>query len=541
MTRRQWGLFAARYSLDGTTPLESFGERFSGLAIGTQLPGWLSKFEFAIRARSRADAMERERRQKGQQMVIYDNVDAIIARGWVRGIRREGLAITYECTGIWERLREIYFTGTRNPTSAVSTTIDALIDLSSGVNLINSLAANITANAAHTGDIGIREIEAGIGIEVAGTIEKLLAISDGTSAFDWWTQEPRFEAGYKLGKALAYYQARPATGTPAWLIRQRDLLPDSGAIHSHIYDLASTAVVVPGRIIGHAYTGGAGTNALLIDTQENWFTDYNVQPGDTVINRDFSTSANINYGFVEEVGASSITAPLTNSGSGTNTDWHYAVSYAGGDDYEIVLGEPTKGISVTGTANYWAVTRRYDAPALDQTQAAVLAARILEAYEGPVYQQSIAIGSRYITAANGGRFPLWRLLVKPSIVRVQDDTAGIYEDTFDLYSTHGAYIVAASYNHDQGTISLTPNTFADTLGALLQRAGVIDGRVIEDVIRPAPGEGGHGGHGHGRGSRGGPAGQPGGDFWRDPVSQMPPEIRNNRRLMQKWLEENGYI
>src|SRR5690606_15685234 len=269
----------------------------------------------------------------------------------------------------------------------------------------------------------------------------------------------------------------------------------------------------------------------LVDTQESWFLDYNVQQGDTVINRSNSSSSNINWGQVATIDEKGevLEMELRNTGAGTNTDWHYEADYNDGDEYEVVLSEPVKGISVTGTANYWPVTRRFEAPALDQNQAAVLAARILDAYEGPVYQQSIAVGSRYVTGANGGRFPLWRLLVKPSIVRVQDDTSGIYKDTFDLYGANGAYIVAASYNHDQGTISLTPNTFADTLGALLQRAGVIDGRVIEDVMRPAPGEGVHGG-GHGHGRRGGTAGQPGADFWRDPVSQMPPEIRNNRRL-----------
>src|SRR5690606_22374899 len=97
------------------------------------------------------------------------------------------------------------------PNSAVSAAIDALIDDTAGNKLISSLAVNIASNSAAVGDIGIREIEAGIGVEVARTIENLLAISDGTNTFDWWVQEPRFSAGYKLGKAVAYYQPRPTT------------------------------------------------------------------------------------------------------------------------------------------------------------------------------------------------------------------------------------------------------------------------------------------------------------------------------------------
>jgi hypothetical protein len=118
---------------------------------------------------------------------------------------------------------------------------------------------------------------------------------------------------------------------------------------------------------------------------------------------------------------------------------------------------------------------------LNLTQAQQYRDAILEQYKNPAQLAAFAVGGGYIRSANGTRVPVWRMLVNPGIIRVNDLFAdgAVFSNTID--GRQSFRIVALDYDHNRRSMRVTPDTQNEArLDVVLHRGGIMGiGQMID--------------------------------------------------------------
>jgi hypothetical protein len=465
-------LYITRYNLAGTAVLESFGSKFNQLEVRCNLPGWLEKLSFIVRARNRPDALNRKDRDFGSRIVVADN-DAVIAHAYVYAVDVDGIHVRYECTGAWRRHLNQFYVGPIDPADDIATVLKDI--LSTNVPAVVVRATNFDDNATTAKDLFRREIESGLGVLPQDAVKAILQMRGPSETnvyplYDYYTAPQDLLAGLPQ-LDMAYYRQRDMTRThTTWYIRSRDLLPGDAGEHSHIYDYQSTVTVAYGKVQGTA-TGGSAN--LLIDTTKN-FAEEGVRIQDLCTHLTDNLAAWV-------VAISTTTNPNdTLSTPGLN--WG-----GGGDSYSITLEVPAyKSVQASGTVydELWtSVAAPYEFLELNSTQATQLAGELVQDLSNPILQQPFTIGSNRVRTITGGYRPAWWLLREPSYMRIVDNSISNNADNIDLIERIGLFTTALDYSHDDRTMTVTPTQPSDRLDVRLQSAGILSGQGTEPAHR----------------------------------------------------------
>ncbi len=477
-------LYITRYNLDGTTALESFGTKFNQLEVRCNLPGWLEKLSFIVRARNRPDALDRRDRDFGTRIIVADN-DAVIAHAYVYAVDVDGIHVRYECTGAWRRHLNQFYVGPIDPADDIVTVLQDI--LATNVPAVAVNAANFDANTTLAKDLFRREIESGLGILPQDAVRAILQMRGPASGsvyplYDYYCVPQDLLAGLPQ-LDLAYYQQRDMTRTHTqWYVRARDMLPGDAGEHSHIYDYQSTVTVAYGKVQGEA-TGGSAN--LLIDTTKN-FAEEGVRVQDMITSLVDNQACWV-------VAISTTTNP-------NDTLSTPGISWGASEEYSITLETPAyKSVQASGTAytDLWtSVAAPYEFMELNSTQAAQLAGELAQDLSNPILQQPFTLGSNRIRTITGGYRPAWWLLRAPSYMRIVDNGINNNADNIDLIERIGLFTSALDYSHDDRTMTVTPTQPSDRLDVRLQSAGILSGQGVEPAHRgmgwPTFGRGGRG-------------------------------------------------
>lgn len=461
-----WGLTTLLCKLNGT-PLEAWGEgEFSGLGLRYDLPGWLQKGHVTIAARSRADAITRHRTHQGYRLAVVDNLNTVVAHGYVRNPQKDGRRITYEFNGPWSRHNDEFYTTTINPAWSLR---EFMLSLLASVPAVYVNGANIASNSTAIGEFGAQAILDGPGLRVGEAITSVLDMSDGSGdIYDYYCVPRPLLGGIRPQLDAAYYQVRSETAEADYWITTDDLDQSAAGQDAHIYQLATQFLVQPGHLLGTATSTGID----LVDSTAP-FLAAGVKPGDVVVNKTKSISQG------QKIWC--YVATVSSDGQTCGTRLNEGQGWASGDAYDIEMKDATAISSpAVGDTSYWDVeTEVVRAPAMNTTQAAQFAARLVDTFSRPIRQQPIAIGGPFLTSKGGGRWPLWYALRRPCRIRLQDDSDSRDGLTFSLAERHGVFTTALDYDHDQRLLRVTPNSESDRLDKLLQNAGIVRGQTVD--------------------------------------------------------------
>lgn len=464
-------LYISQYTLAGAGPIRSFGAAHSGFEARCNLPGWLEKMSFWVKAKHRPDALERKDRDFGTRMVVQDN-DRVVLHGYVYAVDVDGLHVRYECVGPWRRHANQFYVGPIDPADDIATVLQDI--LTTNVPAVYVDANNFDANATTAKDLFRQEIEAGLGVLPADAVKAILSMRGPSETnvyplYDYYCL-PRDLVNGLPQLDTAVYEVRDKTRTYAdWYIRRRDLLPDDSGEHSHIYEYQSTVTVAYGKVQGTA-TGGSANQ--LIDTGKN-FLEEGVQPRDLCTHLDDNLSAWV--------------AAINTTTNPNDTLAVVGLTFGAGDDYSITLERAAyQSAQASGTAytDLWtSVAAPYEFPELNSTQAAQLAGEMVQDLSNPILQQPFTIAGGHVRDVNGGYWPVWALLRRPSYIRVVDSAISNNADNIDLIERLGMFTTALDYSHDDRTMTVTPTQPSDRLDVRLQSAGILPGQGIEPAHR----------------------------------------------------------
>lgn len=464
-------LYISQYALDGASQIRGFGADHAELRVRCNLPGWLEKMEFWVKAKHRGDALERRDRDYGTRMVICDN-DRLVLHGYVYAVDVDGLHVRYECVGPWRRHSNEFYVGPIDPTDDIATVLYDIID--TNVPAMHISTDNLDANTTEAKDLFRDEIESGLGILPVDAVAAILTMrgplsGDAYPLYDYYCLPRELVNGLPV-LDTAYYQVRDKTRDFAdWYVAGKDLLTEDGGEHSHIYDYQSTVRVAYGKVQGEATGGGAN---YMIDTTKD-FLALGVRPQDLITKLNGNLSAWI--------------AAINTTTNPNDTLAVVGISWAGDDEYSITLETAAyQTASAAGTAytDLWSSSAApFEFLELNSEQAAQLAGELAADLSNPILQQPFTIGSGQIRDVNGAYWPVWALLRRPSYLRVTDRDFSSNAYNIDLINRIGLYTTALDYSHTDRTMTVTPTQPSDRLDVRLQRAGIIPGQGIEPVHR----------------------------------------------------------
>jgi hypothetical protein len=124
-------------------------------------------------------------------------------------------------------------------------------------------------------------------------------------------------------------------------------------------------------------------------------------------------------------------------------------------------------------SDYWLNTAYYSKPDLNNTQAEQYGNAILAQYGNPAQLSSFTIGSGYVRNGAGSRLPVWRMLINPGIIRINDLFADGETFSNSIDGRQSFRIVGLDYDHTRRSMRVTPDTLNEArLDVLLQRAGI---------------------------------------------------------------------
>lgn len=467
-------LYIAQYTLDGTNMVRGFGANHSGLEVRCNLPGWLEKMSFWVKAKHRPDALERKDRDFGTRMVVSDN-DRVVVHGYVYAVDVDGLHVRYECVGPWRRHANQFYVGPIDPADDVATVLqDAL---STNVPAIHVDANNFDDNATTAKDLFRTEIESGLGVLPVDVVKAILSMrgpseENAYPLYDYYCL-PRDLVNGLPQLDTAVYEVRDKERSYAdWYIKRRDLLPDDAGEHSHIYDYQSTVTIAYGKVQGTATGGGANQ---MIDTTKN-FLELGVQPRDLITNLDSNLSAWI--AAINTTTNPNDTLAVVGIDFGTPANPDYSISLE-----KLAYASATQATGDAYTDLWTSVAAPYEFQQLNSTQAAQLAGEMVADLSNPILQQPFTIAGGHVRDVNGGYWPVWALLRRPSYIRITDNGISNNADNIDLIERVGMFTTALDYSHDDRTMTVTPTQPSDRLDVRLQSAGILPGQGVEPVHR----------------------------------------------------------
>lgn len=460
-------LTPVRFDRNGA-PQEAFYQ-FAALKARCVLPYWARNFSFEMVARNRADAYERWTRHQGDSIALIDSFGNVILQGDVRNVQKDGRFVRYEVDGTEKRHADERYTTKITPSTTVS---DAMVTVLNAVTpAVYADAANFEANASQVQQVA--QIVDEVGITAGELIKAVLTVSVPLSytTYDYWVTSRGLARG-QLRTPAAYYKKRVDSGAAAWYLGVNDLLPAD--VGQHIYQYASQVTVLFDWLVG-THDGSSNVQNLTDSTVD--FIVEGARQGDV--------AANVTQGWTAAITGFSLSNTRANmlpDGFPATEDWD------NGDVYAIHLKQPAT-VTVSDTASLWTAEAVLDGTGLSKQQATQLANNYLSVYSKPVFQDSFSIGSPMIRHRSGGRWPLWYLLVQPTMVHVRGwDEMALFGQTA-WNSNEGVWTTAVDFDYDRMTASVTPNLPPDTLADRLADAGIIGGTKPHAPHRGATGAG----------------------------------------------------
>jgi hypothetical protein len=444
-------LFLVRYDTAAT----AYGEiirRPANLGVRWALPGGLQRLEFTIRAKSRFEARQRYNDHLGDRIALFDGMmDTPICDGWVYEIIPDGVHVHYIAAGSWKRHEgKVKFT---DPSSTTDNTNVFLGELLTG--LFADFVQTATTYLEDTGtDVGNYTISTeSTPPNGAKIVNDLIAMGNSNNEIvDYWLV-PSAISGIYPNKPYAYFKGRDSTDTISWQCRERDL--SALDISRNIWDLANTVWVAYTQTTTVSSGGTDGSTSIVVASATNFVIGDEIQI--LTDNNNFHSTS------VGNISGSTFTLidPLPHTAAAGNM---------------VKRVEPvdtaTASDADSGT-NYWTDTAIYSKPELNQTQAEQYRDALLAQYKDPAQLASFTIGSGYIRNYAGSRLPVWRMLINPGIIRINDLFADGATFTNSIDGLQSFRIVAMDYDHNGRSMRVTPDTLNEArLDVLLQRAGI---------------------------------------------------------------------
>lgn len=433
-------------------------KQFTPIQLGVRcsLPGWVQRVEFIERKPSYLGAVDAYNEDHGQRVALIDSMGTVIVCGWIYEVVPDGLFNHYVAGGGWKRHFDELDTTEFDPADTIDDVITDTV-----TNHVPALTADYSHIAGSGTAVGsIYQVEQLAGSYPGDIIETLLAISDGSAnVYDYWL-ESRPLAGTTLRYPLAYLQARAAAGTPDWRVGRRDLAGNPLSAR-HIWDL-KTRITTRYEQSTNINNGGgyaAGTSTLTVD-DASIFTS-----GDRC--RLYLTAGQIHSTAISGVSGSDITL---------NDPLPGAIS-----DNARVVNESSVATTTSTNADaeslYWRRDFQDTTHIFDQTQAEQLRDAYAALYNEPISQGGFTIAAPTVKSGAGVTWPVWYLLQRPSYVQITDlyPTAALNSLSLDRLTS----FFTTSLDYDGYTMRVTPDNPDSRLDALLHRAGILPGEIVQ--------------------------------------------------------------
>jgi hypothetical protein len=319
----------------------------------------------------------------------------------------------------------------------------------------NKFVKTATTYLEDTGtDVGDYQIELDtIPPTAVKIIEDLLAMGNSANEIiDYWLV-PAPMSGIYPQLPYAYLTGRDNTANVSWQSRERDL--SALDISRNIWDLSNNVQVWYTQTTTVSSGGTDGSTSIVVASATNLVVGDEIQI--QTDNDNFHTTT------IATLAGTTVTLndPLPHTAAAGNL---------------VKRSEPTPTAAATDSTSsndYWSVTNYQLKSDLNQTQAEQYRSALLAQYKDPAQLTSFTIGSGYVRNYAGSRLPVWRMLINPGIIRINDLFADGETFSNSIDGRQSFRIVGLDYDHTRRSMRVTPDTLNEArLDVLLQRAGI---------------------------------------------------------------------
>jgi hypothetical protein len=422
----------------------------------------MQRLEITVKASSRQDAYNRYREHLGAGFALVDDfMDYPISDGWVYEVVPDGLHVHYIIGGAWKRHSDEYETD--NPSAGTDDTdvyLKAL--LTAHVEAVSSTQSNVAATSLDIGEaFKVNEITGTPPDEIVKTL-----IDMGTSTageiLDYWIVPNRLN-GVFVRDPLPFFAKRDSTDWADWEVNRRDI--KRLQLSRNIWRLANDVKVgyTPASSINTNVTSGAPGFVLVSATGFNQGDEIRIQLGNPAEDKYWTT-------MISNLSGTTVTCQDT-----------FPQAAAAGNRVESQSMQLTSAATdSTSQSDYWTREYRERRSDMEQTQAEAYRDLYLEAYANPVQKSGFTISSGYVRDKVGAKIPVWRMLINPGKVRIND----LFPEnnfTDHLNRLDSFRIVGLDYDHSRRSMRVTPDAFDgdNRIDVLLQQAGFNVGQMVQ--------------------------------------------------------------
>ena len=458
-------LSVARYYSAARTGTFEVYRQPANLGVRWALPGGLQRLEFSVRKQNYFSGYRAYENQLGDGVALFDTpLYRPVVDGWIYEVVPDGRHVHYICAGGWKRMSDQYETG--NP-SATTDHTDVYLKsvLTNHAPAISTDQSNIDDTGTDIGEYRVDEIQGATPQEIVRDLLKM-GTSTGGEILDFWLVPARLD-GTDLQAPLPYLKARASGVGIDYQVNRRDLRDLD--FSRHIWGLANDVETY--YTFSTQLTNNENGNATTITVDDgSGFAEGN----GIVI---FINGGGSHKTIVDGVTGNDITIedglPALNAGN--------PVANAGNRVYRENLTTSGGSTDATSQGNYWQRQRHEVLEELDQTQDSQYEDILLNTYKNPVQQAAFTIGSRTIKEISGPEYPLWRMLINPGWIRVNDLFPAASLATLSLDALRVFRIVALDYDHTSRTMRVVPDNIEgdSRLDVILQRAGFGIGQIVQ--------------------------------------------------------------
>ena len=451
---------AARYNTARTTLLEAY-DRIENVGVRWSLPGGFQRAEVTVRVRSKFDAARAYFRHPGDGFAILDSyLDTPIVDGWVYEVVPDGNFVHYIIGGAWKR----HFERWEADAPAVTDDTDVVIKtaLTNHVPAVNTDQSHIDATSI---DIGSSyKLDPWTGERPGDIINEILRIGNTSNqTVDYWLVPAPLNGLYPQ-LPLPYLAGRNPSAAD-WQVSRRDL--KHLTMSRHLWDLANSIGIyyIPSTTLdtaeaaGQTVLGVTATTGFAADDEVEIDLDNNTTWKTTIASVSAGVSITVNDALPSAAASGNLVRNGNITGSGFLTD-------------------------ATSQADYWASVIRDVQRGMDATQAAQYQQAYSDRFANPVPQAAFTIGAGRIKDGNGARWPLWRMLINPGYIRINDlfPGLGLFAVTVDNLTTFR--ITALDYDYKSNTMRVTPDNTDQRIDVILGQVAAGVGQIIsrEDAV-----------------------------------------------------------
>ena len=439
---------------------ENVGIRWSLENFGTQ------RIEVLVRPRNKYDAYDRYNNHLGQRIGVYSHWAHRPITGFVTSVEYAGGGrIQYIAKGPIARMTTEYITTLYSASLAIGGSSGAIATVLSGMatRVDDATTTNIATNTTVLGGLNTRFPE---GTKPAEFIQEILDLSDSSySVYDFWLLDRPF-SGTSIGKWTPYYQARSSTASIDWQVNRNEIRDLT--LSRNIDDTVTDTQVYYARHTGAH--DGANNASVLTDSSEN-FLAQGITVGDSIEN-----ITDGSRGQIQALTATTIT-PTSLSG-GTDNDFDT------GDSYVVTIKNipRSRRQTATTTPTYWKNMIAVYESQFNSTQATQWANALL--HPDAVQVQAFTVTAPTIRDGNGGRWPLWEVIVQGGgYIRVNDlfPAAALFSSSMDNASVFR--ITALDYDDASNTLRVNVDNKDKRLDSRLRRAGIVNSELVNVGVK----------------------------------------------------------